>query len=347
MYRDIFYSNATRWIAWELTVYFPEPDHRVDYVIEAVYMRPDGSIMHRLTIDSYAPEGWGTRQDYRSLGWREPSNWIPGEYRVEISVDGQNAASRNFSVVDQEIPVSGEFPVLRGGLSWGRDPLASDERNGLYALAGLLAADVNIGTTVASFPWAQGILTSDNLQTLQVLNIIAGVDLKLAKDLASREWFVDGITPAEAEAEALRAVGAIAYQDLALAKQVAGMGFFGSAPRERDAYALLSLSELLDQPDDLRSLTRQPWFVDGLTAAETALLSVLGIVSERAHLQFEGLLESHHIETATVEAPLGGDIQLFAVRRTPFPQDDNTLQLMRKRSLVLKSLWVQHSPKTT
>ena len=332
MYHDNFYRDTTRSVAWELTLFFPSADRRIDYVIEANYFRPDGTTMGSpQTVNSYVGEGWKTRQEYRYRGFTKRSDWLPGTYRVEVAVNGQPVASREFQIVDQQIPESGPFLDSKAGLTWVSDPPSSEDRIALLALAGLMNSDPMLTSIVSSLPWIQERGTAETRQFLQLMDMIPRLDANLAKQIAELAWIADGITPAEASA--LRALGAIAYQDSALANRVAAILLFGSALRERDTYALLSLSELMDQPDDLRSLTRQPWFSDGLTASESALLSVLGIVSERAHPQFQELTESHHIETTTVKAPLGGDIQLFAIRWTPFPPDDNTLQLMREAVL--------------
>ena len=102
--------------------------------------------------------------------------------------------------------------------------------------------------------------------------------------------------------------------------------------RHRDALALESLFKLVyfsseTKFDYMEMVARQQWFKDGVDDVEAALLKVLGTC---ANEYIRALIESHYIESVRVHLPLSGDVDLVAIRHTPFPPGDSTLVAMEE-----------------
>ena len=76
-------------------------------------------------------------------------------------------------------------------------------------------------------------------------------------------------------------------------------------------------------PDVVAYLTAQPWFEDGVDDLEAAFLIVLGFNINNDFRR--ALIETHFISNVPVQLPLAGDVDLVAIRHTPFPPGDSTL----------------------
>ena len=85
--------------------------------------------------------------------------------------------------------------------------------------------------------------------------------------------------------------------------------------------ALVSLRRILTNDlDQLDQLLSQSWVRDGLTDEEVALIVVLPSIVSQENI-FNELLESGHVVSDTLSLPLAGEVNLFAVSRTPLQQD--------------------------
>jgi hypothetical protein len=98
-YKTRFSKSATRCINWELNLEFPDPGRRIDFEITAVWYNPDGSVLNRQQKPSRIETGWTDSQHYIGWGWREPGNWDPGIYRIELFIEGQKVAGGSFEIV--------------------------------------------------------------------------------------------------------------------------------------------------------------------------------------------------------------------------------------------------------
>ena len=66
-----------------------------------------------------------------------------------------------------------------------------------------------------------------------------------------------------------------------------------------------------------RRLVEQPWFLDGLTDEEAALLAALPHPRGSPE-RFERWLATHYIQSRTISLPLSGDIGIWVFKNTPF-----------------------------
>ncbi|MBN2244430.1 MAG: hypothetical protein JW755_01155 [Candidatus Aminicenantes bacterium] len=96
-----FSKSSTRAIWWELNLEHPDPGRRVDFVIEAVFYRWDGSEIARQINNTAVLPTWTTSYHSLGWGWKEAGNWAAGTYRVELFVEGQQAASGTFEITER------------------------------------------------------------------------------------------------------------------------------------------------------------------------------------------------------------------------------------------------------
>jgi serine/threonine protein kinase len=97
-YTTRFAQSDTRYINYELNLEFPEPGHQVEFQVEAVYYRPDGTELTTLSADYHLEADWTTSWHAKGWGWDEPGNWPVGTYDVELYVDGYLIAFGVFEV---------------------------------------------------------------------------------------------------------------------------------------------------------------------------------------------------------------------------------------------------------
>ncbi len=95
-YKNSFSPSDSRYIYWELNLDHPAPGRRIDFNVDAVWTAPDGSEFARQTLNTYLLETWSSSYHQIGRGWREPGNWNPGTYRVDLMVGGEKVASGSF-----------------------------------------------------------------------------------------------------------------------------------------------------------------------------------------------------------------------------------------------------------
>ncbi|MCY3886382.1 MAG: hypothetical protein OXG19_01555 [Chloroflexi bacterium] len=349
VYRTTFSRSTTRYVSWQLNLaHSPKPE-RNDYTIEAVFHRPNGSVLARQTAETYIDEGWTSSYYSESWGWREPGHWPPGQYRVELLIANQPVAVGAFQVVDNAIPRAGPFANLRANLAWAADPLTLEARTGLLALAGLQEADPALATAVAAFPWVRDGLSEDGLRALQHLAILAGADAGLASRVAAFPWLADDITAEEGLAG--RTLALLAGDDGLLAHRIADRAWVADGITEDERRTIARLRDLanagasaisnmsflktLSQADvwavqALRSLAysdfqefhwllERPLISDGIADGEATIVSTLRRVKERNPTLLETLLDPQQVrlEERSIELPLAGAVQLTIIRTRP------------------------------
>ena len=69
--------------------------------------------------------------------------------------------------------------------------------------------------------------------------------------------------------------------------------------------------------NEYREVTSQPWFRDGLTGEESALVAVLPQLAYEGSDLFRALLESHHMRSGMISLPLAGDVNVWIVQKHP------------------------------
>jgi hypothetical protein len=98
VYRTDFDRNNTRSIYWELNLAYPAPGQRIDFKLDAIWYRSDGSELFRQSIQAYAMPTWKNSWHTIGYGFEGPGKWTPGQYRVDLFCRGARIASSSFSI---------------------------------------------------------------------------------------------------------------------------------------------------------------------------------------------------------------------------------------------------------
>lgn len=98
VYRFSFDRFTTRSIYWELDLNFPPPGRRIEFQVDAVWYKSDGSEMNRQTVPAYVDPDWGASWHTLGYGWLEPGHWIPGNYRVDFYFKNTRIGSGTFQI---------------------------------------------------------------------------------------------------------------------------------------------------------------------------------------------------------------------------------------------------------
>ena len=267
VYKTTFSHLTTRVVGWEVHLVYPPQAERVEYEIEAVYYRSDGTVFARQSLDSYVDAGWTNSRPSWGWGYRLPLQWEPGSYKVELFLEGQLIASEEFEVVDSRVPRKGLFLDLREGLPWNSWQPSVDDEKALLALAGLMEIDPALATQVASLPWVQESLTDEGRNTLEALDILAREDVDLARRVAGTPWLADDVT--EDEWLAVRTLTLLAVQDAAVGKFIADFDWLNDGITEDERWALDALQDItIEHPSLAKTLLSLPWLGGQLTKQE-------------------------------------------------------------------------------
>ena len=278
VYRKVFFRSTTRYVNGELYLTFPSPDRHIDFNIDAVFYRSDGSVVARRVAGGYVNEHWQRGSEYWVFGTgsSQPSQWKAGLYRVDLSVEGKLIASEEFEIVDRQIPTSGPFLELQDGLPWAEQPLGLDEENALLALSSMMETDAALAAQVASLPWMRQALTVEGRNVLQALDILATANVDLAKRVAGSSWLADGMT--KDEWLSLRTLASLAATDEELAGRVAGLPWLANDEGLVVSYVLKILRE---SPAAAETLLGFPWLADGVSEMEAITVRYLSEISGR------------------------------------------------------------------
>ena len=183
---------------------------------------------------------------------------------------------------------------------------------------------------IADFDWVADGVTGDEWIPLAIIRETAETDLETARLMMNASWVADSVTLHERQG--ISALGAIAENDPEVARLALGQPFMDPPFRHRDALALWGMYWLVyfsseSKFDYMGMVARQPWFEDGVDDLEAALLKVLETCTNDF---MRALIKSNYVDSVRVHLPLSGDVDLVAIRHTPFPPGDSTLIAMEE-----------------
>ena len=201
-------------------------------------------------------------------------------------------------------------------------PTASFPSGQLHLIANI---DFELAQRAAGYVWVADGVTGDEWIPLAKIRELAKTDLETARLMVNASWVADFVT--KDELQGMAALLSIAERDPEVARLAFDQPFMAPPFRHRDALALWGLYRLVYRSSETRvdlmaMVAQQPWFQDGVDDLEAALFKVFEMGTNE-HIR--ALIESHYIESASIELPLAGDMELIAIRHTPFPPDDSTL----------------------
>ncbi len=170
---------------------------------------------------------------------------------------------------------------------------------------------------IESLPWVNDGITGDEWEAMEHVRALAQVDRPMSQRVAGSQWLSDGISEDELRVLAdLRGL-AHTHPDIAVLTT--------TTPDQTGSLTEDVLSSLLwmidDEPSRSEQLLSRPWFRDGLTEEEAALLVVLRDAAAFEDV-FRDLLQDGHVRSETISLPLAGEVDLFAVSRTEVGLDD-------------------------
>jgi hypothetical protein len=98
VYRSSFDHSAARSIFWELNLTFAPLGQRIDFPVDAVWYRSNGSELFRHTLSAHVDPGWRNSKHTMGYGFPQPGHWLPGAYRVDLYVRNTRIASGTFQI---------------------------------------------------------------------------------------------------------------------------------------------------------------------------------------------------------------------------------------------------------
>ncbi len=197
----------------------------------------------------------------------------------------------------------------------GRAPTpAAEEQSAEEALAEIL-------------PWFTNPPDDARSNAVYPLREVYERDAEFGRELARAPWIDDGIV--RWETDAMYGLGYLMDLDRTLARTI--LTYSSEEPvRSRNALLLKVLGELSWQnPESFEPLVSQPWFVDGLSPEERALIVAL-TKAPGSHSLYEDLLASHHTQSKSITLPLSGNVDLWAFQHRPFPPGREILAIMEQ-----------------
>ena len=204
---------------------------------------------------------------------------------------------------------------------WLADGLVEQEGEALMELENILQRDEELGNIVLDYPWLAEDAGYDDTQVLYGLARIARSDPDLAKRVAGFPWLADAEVTNSHQWMPLDDLNIIASRDRALANQLGD--FLSDGLRWRTRHMMSNLRAMVqERRDGFQQLSSQPWFQDGLNAEEAAFLATTRDIWENSPSDFSEMLQTRYIQSSTIDLPLSGEVNIWAIQKAPFPQGD-------------------------
>ena len=229
--------------------------------------------------------------------------------------------------------------------SWPADGIADYAANALRQVLSL--PEANLPLAITAYPWIADGLTiqeGDDLHRLAgLLRYFARTDPELAGIIAGHRWLAAGITETlwENTWNTAYQLNQLAEEDAALARAIAAYGWIDdglTGDEVRGFRYIIAIMQYAAEtgPGLANEIAAYDWIADGLDDYELAFLSVLKVAGKRSAPRFADLLEAHHTRSAVVALPLAGEVELLVFRHSPFPEDDDSIELMQEIIPVLE-----------
>ena len=285
---------------------------------------------------------------------------------------------RALNQLDHIATTDAELAKIVANLPWFTDDITEDERWTLGALYNIATTDAELANMLTSTPWFTNDITEHELRALNQLDHIATTDAELAKIVANLPWFTDGATEedslalkglffvaatdvelatmvtvlpwftdgvTEGEGRALNAIGHIAGIDRDLASELAAS--VKDPTRDLDIHAIEALGGIASHGTDaLDRLTSQPWYVDGLSDEEYALVVVLNGALRQSSSMYDDLLRTHFIQTETVLLSLARDVNIYVIQNTPFSSYEDLPREIKESARAIENFVREPFPTT-
>ena len=260
-------------------------------------------------------------------------------FRVSLArlVEDDPEAARQISLgtlVPYLLGLGSDSAKQAAGYLWLADGVNALELRTIIGIARVAERNPGFAERLLSYSWLADGITGAEARGLDVLSRWALQVPELAERLLGYSWLADGIS--QRELNGISELADIARADLVLARQVVGMGILDDPLRDRDLHAITSLRRLIET-DDLALLTSQPWFADDLNDEETAFLAVANR-DQHSDTMYRDFLRTHFTRSTTISLPLAGDVDVWVFWHLPFPDSDDTVELIEDAARALEAL---------
>ena len=203
------------------------------------------------------------------------------------------------------------------GFPWLADGVSEHEQSILFSLWVLADQQPGLARRLLSLSWLTDDITEQEREAVYYLVALDHASPSLAEQVMSLSWFRDGI--AEEEWQAISYISDFAILDVVQKDPSLARRLMDLQPLPIEVVvALYSLGR--DSPGHLEQLFNQWWFQDGLTDEESALIVVLPSTLRQEAI-FQGLIEGGHVISDVFSLPLTGQVNLYAVSRSPLQHD--------------------------
>ena len=206
-------------------------------------------------------------------------------------------------------------------LAWFSGGLGENEVQSLRLLLGFVSRDPELARNVANLGWFVDDVNGFELDALYALEEIAVLDHELARISSTLSWFANKMTLDENSA--IWALSGLANVDVDLAVEIVDSLNLWS-PR-LVANSLISLRFFRNHsPPEFNVLAAKPWFADGLSRQDAAFITVLGGAIRWPEL-YDDLVEAHYVKSTTIDAPVGGQVNVWLFSNKPIDPQDRLL----------------------
>ena len=186
--------------------------------------------------------------------------------------------------------------------------------------------------TVLAYSWFADDLKFYERLIISFLPIWFEDDAALTSLVASAPWIADGPTRNE-----FIAVESLFYLNRTHPELTGELFFYTLEPPLSDVnYRMISRIQEMAQerPDLWQKVVNQPWYADGLSFEERALIHALS-----PHLpDLDSLLATPFTQSRTVSLPFTGDVHLWAFQAEPFPAGEDVLRMVSEALLSVEQL---------
>ena len=228
---------------------------------------------------------------------------------------------------------------------WISDGVTEDEIDAILEFRRIVNAGTELAGRVLDYPWFARDISYDDQRVLYGLAQIAASDTELANRISEMSRVADAEVTTSHLWEPLDDLNIIAKRDRALARQVGDLlsGEFGV----RDRHLLSALRTLIQEsPEAFEQLSNRPWFADGLDDEEAAFLVTTRDILENSPGDFYEMIQSRYTQSKTIDLPLTGNVNIWAIQETPFPQGENIVADIEDALRSLEELTLTPLPTT-
>ena len=238
-----------------------------------------------------------------------------------------------------------ELAQAIANLDWIEDGFTEAERETLTYIGRIVDIDQSMALQLTQYRWLQNDIGHDQQETLHGLAELAGINPEIAYRVANAPWLRDAETVASHQWDAVYYLSVILRRDGWLGGIIVDLISNSLGQLERDLISALSFLQL-EKSEAFARLRQQPWFADGLSRDEMAFLVTTRDIIEHSPGDFDEMIVSRYTQSKSINLPLSGDVNIWAIQKTPFPEgEDITVQieeaLLALEEITLTPLYVK------